>query len=112
MTIFNVDAFERAKAADTLEEFMAVIESSGAKMTPNEAQKLFSAIKAEGEISDDDLDSVAGGATDAAADFENLADHNYSCPKCGKKDNLRIKHFAGHDNCTCKACGIKWIMVH
>ena len=53
----------RAKAAKTAEEIMALAKENGIEMTAEEAQKIFAQLHPQtGELSDDELDNVSGGA--------------------------------------------------
>ena len=53
----------RAKAAKTAEEIMALAKENGIEMTAEEAQKIFAQLHSQsGELADDELDNVSGGA--------------------------------------------------
>lgn len=109
MAVIGQDIIEKAQAAESFEEFMAVIETNGLKIPEDEAKKLYDAFKAQGEVSDDALDSVAGGASDTASSFENCGNRTFVCPKCHKSTNLRVKHYQSYHDCTCKDCNYRWI---
>ena len=53
----------KAKAAKTAEELLALAKENGIEMTAEEAQKIFAQLHSQsGELSDDELDNVSGGA--------------------------------------------------
>ena len=53
----------KAKAAETPEELLALAKENGIEMTAEEAQKIFAQLHSQsGELSDDELDNVSGGA--------------------------------------------------
>ncbi len=54
------EIFEKLKAAKSAEELVEIAKANGAEITAENAQKLFSQISG-GELSDDDLEKIAGG---------------------------------------------------
>ena len=59
----NKELLTKAKAAKTAEEIMALAKENGIEMTAEEAQKIFAQLHSQsGELSDDELDNVSGGA--------------------------------------------------
>ena len=57
------DLIAKAKQAKTAEEIMALAKENGIEMTAEEAQKSFALLHPQtGELSDDELDNVSGGA--------------------------------------------------
>ena len=56
----NNEIFEKLKAAKTAEELVEIAKANGAEITAENAQKLFSQISG-GELSDEDLEKIAGG---------------------------------------------------
>ena len=54
------EIFEKLKAAKSAEELVEIAKANGAEITAENAQKLFSQISG-GEISDEDLEKIAGG---------------------------------------------------
>ena len=58
----NKDFLLKAKEAKTAEELLTVAKENGIKLTEEEAKTYFANLNAkEGELADDELDSVAGG---------------------------------------------------
>ena len=57
------EMIEKAKAAKSAEELFEIAKANNVEMTDDEAKTYFAQLSPKsGEISDDDLDSVAGGA--------------------------------------------------
>ena len=54
------EIFEKLKAAKSAEELVEIAKANGAEITAENAQKLFSQISG-GELSDEDLEKIAGG---------------------------------------------------
>ena len=58
----NKDMIEKMKAAKSVEEIIAVAKEFGEELTKEKAAELLNSLgNVEGELSDDDLDAVAGG---------------------------------------------------
>ncbi len=55
------ELLEKAKQAKTAEELAALAKENGIELTPESAKACFDSLNKDGEISDDELDSVAGG---------------------------------------------------
>ena len=63
MSNFIPEMIEKAKVAKTAEELYEIAKANGVEMTADEAATYFAQITPKnGELNDDDLDSVAGGA--------------------------------------------------
>ena len=89
MMNFTPELVEKAKAAQTAEELLELAKVTGVEMTAAEAAAYFAQLNPKtGELSDDDLDAVSGGAC------QNIDDS----PLLGK--TVRIT-----DGATCKKCG-------
>ena len=54
------EIFAKLKAAKSAEELVEIAKANGAEITAENAQKLFSQISG-GELSDEDLEKIAGG---------------------------------------------------
>ena len=80
------ELIEKAKAAKTPEELLEIAKANGVEMTPDEASAYFAQITpTSGEIDDDDLDSVAGGACSyrpKSGDTVRVTS-GQTCPICG-----------------------------
>jgi predicted ribosomally synthesized peptide with nif11-like leader len=63
MKNFNTEMIEKAKAAKSAEELLEIAKANGVEMTEEDAKTYFAQlVPPSGEIDDDDLDNVAGGA--------------------------------------------------
>jgi len=63
MTHFNEEAIAKAKQAKNVEDLLTLAKESGVEMTAEQAQEYFAQLHPKsGELADDELDNVAGGA--------------------------------------------------
>lgn len=63
MMNFNAEMIEKAKTAKNAEELGEIAKADGVDMTAEEAKTYFAQLNPKsGELDDDDLDAVAGGA--------------------------------------------------
>ena len=63
MKNFNTEMIEKAKAAKSAEELLEIAKANGVEMTADEATTCFAQLNPKsGELDDDDLENVAGGA--------------------------------------------------
>ena len=60
------ELLEKVKAAKSAEEIMELAKAAGQEITADEAKGLFEELGKAGELSDEDLDAVAGGARTAS----------------------------------------------
>ena len=58
------ELLEKAKQAKTAEELLAIAKAENVELTAEEAAKAFAELNKTGEISDEELDNVAGGCGD------------------------------------------------
>ena len=58
---FTTEQMNKAKSAKTAEELLALAKASGIEMTEEQAKTYFAALNKQGELTDDELNSVAGG---------------------------------------------------
>ncbi len=58
---FTSELLEKAKLAKSAEELIALAKENGTELTEEEANTYFAKLNKNGEISDDELDSVSGG---------------------------------------------------
>ena len=66
------ELIEKAKKAESVDALLALAKENGIDLTAEHAEKLFSEWHTTKELSDDELDSVAGGCG-----------RDYTCPSCG-----------------------------
>ena len=55
------ELIEKAKTANTAEELLAMAKAENIEMTAEEAEKAFAELNKTGELSDEELNNVAGG---------------------------------------------------
>ena len=88
----NKELFAKAKAAETPEALLTLAKENGMEMTAEEAQKIFAQLHSQsGELSDDELDNVAGGGC-----------HN------GGRLVVSAMHYC--DEWRCKDDGSQWVI--
>ena len=58
---FSNEMIEKAKTAKTAEELLAMAKAEKIELTEEEATKAFAELNKNGELSDEELDNVAGG---------------------------------------------------
>lgn len=58
---FTPELIEKARQAKSFEELLALAKENGLELTADEARDHFEMINRSGELSDDELDNVAGG---------------------------------------------------
>ena len=61
---FTSEQLTKAKAAKSAEELLEMAKESGIEMTAEQAAKYFAELNKQGELSNDELTSVAGGDKD------------------------------------------------
>ena len=61
MKNFNPELIEKAKTANTAEELLGLAKANGIEITVEEANTYFAQLNANGAVSDEELDLVAGG---------------------------------------------------
>ena len=91
MNNLTPEMIEKAKAARSAEELLALAKENNVEMTADEAKTYFAQLNPKsGELSDDDLDNVAGGgcSVDVPVLDKTLADKvrvtsGQTCKKCG-----------------------------
>ena len=58
---YSKELIEKAKTAKTAEELLAMAKAENIEMTAEEAEKAFAELNKTGELSDEELNNVAGG---------------------------------------------------
>ena len=110
------ELIEKAKAAKSAEELLEIAKANNIEMTEDEAKTYFAQLNPKsGELFDDDLDNVAGGAC-RIYNIKERAKANASgmaCPQCGTVGAW--EHTAtGMNNeqfFSCKACGFRMYLT-
>ena len=114
MQNFNAEMIEKAKTAKSAEELLEIAKANGVEMTEDEAATYFAQLNPKsGELDDDDLDNVAGGACASnSGEYAHEGDrvqviNGQTCPKCGGTIGYVDSDFTlGVDMVVCenKAC--------
>ena len=109
------EMIEKAKAAKSAEELLALAKESGVEMTADEAKTYFAQLGPKsGELSDDELDSVAGGACSRNLPYGTLVrvTSGKTCRSCGTNIGvLEMGHGGFSDIIACEKCGSKFAEV-
>ena len=109
------EMIEKAKAAKTAEELLELAKENNVEMTADEAATYFAQLNPKsGELDDDDLDAVSGGASGCRTSDDYVADNTLVrvingdvCPKCGGTvGNFFRQDESSPDLVTCKDCKI------
>ena len=113
------EMIEKAKAAKSAEELLAIAKASNVEMTADEAATYFAQLNPKsGELDDDDLDAVAGGGC-GGSDNDNPAvgvgdtvqiTSGEACPTCGGKIGIvrqrKLRFYIGCNKCDKKICDL------
>ena len=67
---FTEEMITKAKTASSVEELMKLAAEEGAELTKEAAEKYFSFLSEDGELSDEALETVAGGKGQPSAKFK------------------------------------------
>ena len=108
MKNLNPEMIEKAKAAGSAEELLALAKENDVEMSAEEAAAYFAQLNPKsGELDDDDLDNVAGGASGCAYKDEvgNMTKvrviNGNKCPRCGSTNGMYIRTEIGpYISCT------------
>ena len=113
----NEAMMAKAKEAKSVAELMELAKAENMELTEEKANELFARLHAEGELSDNDLDDVAGGGCGAAdtSDYKEgdiVAVSNKRCPDCnGSVFNITYVVRDAVRNCDywleCANCGLR-----
>ena len=110
MKNFNAEMIEKAKVAKSVEELLELAKANGVEMTADEATIYFAQLNPKsGELSDDDLDAVAGGACARIEQANNAQDavSNMPCPRCGAVGEWALLHkFKDNTDFYCANCKV------
>ena len=104
------EMIEKAKAAKSAEELLEIAKANGVEMTADEATTYFAQLNPKsGELDDDDLDAVAGGACARTEQANNAQDavSNMPCPRCGAIGEWALFHkFKDSTDFYCARCKV------
>ena len=65
---FTAEQLAKAKAAKSAEELIALAKENGFELTEEEAKRYIAELREDGELSDEELDNVTGGACQTHSD--------------------------------------------
>lgn len=102
MNEFNNELLEKAKSAKSPEEVLAIAKENNIKLTEEMAKNLYGKMHKTGELSDDELNNVAGGGCGKYREVTPGDDHGYVCPNCGASGDKII--FFNSGECCCCNC--------
>ena len=118
---YSKELIEKAKTAKTAEELLAMAKAENIEMTAEEAAKYFAELHKTGELSDEELDNVAGGCggeeiTEPKYKEGDLVwiSGGFACYTCGRYRAFKVtevhrspvgKHTY---SVACRDCGEKW----
>lgn len=102
------ELMEKANAAKTPEELLALAKESGMELTAQQAQDYFAQLHQTGELADDELDNVSGGCAPAGNPQRPPAPGYYVCQYFAAKGdgeagcaNCRYAQSAGRGQYYC-----------
>ena len=111
------EMIEKAKAAKSAEELLALAKENNVEMTADEAATYFAQLNPKsGELNDDDLDNVAGGAggCDGAIEIPEgtiRVTSGQTCPKCGSTEGYASTKAYGRPTVFCNKCNEGFVFV-
>ena len=85
MKNFTPELIAKAKAAKSTEELLALSKANNVELTAEEAKTCFEQLNAIGKVSDDELDSVAGGdglSCPSEEESSSSGANKVTCPHC------------------------------
>ena len=96
--MMNEEMIAKAKEAKSVEELMAHAKENGIELTEDDAKMYFEQLNAKkGELSDDELDCVAGGGC--------LGEEERYCPNCQTRLEMRGSCHGLYIFYQCNNCG-------
>ena len=105
MKNFNTEMIEKAKAAKSAEELIALAKDNGVEMTADEAATYFAQLNPKsGELNDDELDAVAGGGCGDGRRIVDMGGRCHTCFECKNGCGNNVDMITE----TCRICGEEW----
>ena len=115
------ELIEKAKTAKSAEELLAMAKAESVELTEEQAEKAFAELHKSGELSDDELDNVAGGCGGEEIPEPKYKEGDlvwisggFACHTCGRYRAFKVtevhrspvgKHTY---SVACPDCGEKW----
>ncbi len=107
MAEFNNELLEKARAAKSPEEIIALAKENDVLLSEEEANAYFEQMNKTGELSDDELDSVAGGGCHSG-DGRLVVTSLYSCKDfscvCGAGNSVVLRGATQNMHYVCTSC--------
>ena len=97
---FSKELLEKAKTAKSAEELLAMAKTENIELTEEEAAKAFAELNKSGELSDEELDNVAGGCGKSPRDGNRFGSEAEVTYKYSIGDIVNAK--LGMGTVTCK----------
>ena len=95
MKNFTPEMIEKAKATKSAEELLEIAKANGVEMTADEAKTYFAQLTPKsGELDDDDLDNVAGGACQSTSSGRTVVSSGCACLN-GQFEHVCVNPSAG-----------------
>ena len=115
------ELIEKAKTAKSAEELLAMAKAESVELTEEQAEKAFAELHKSGELSDDELDNVAGGCGGEEIPEPKYKEGDlvwisggFACHTCGlyrafKVTEVHRSPVGKHTySVACPDCGEKW----
>ena len=118
---YSKELIEKAKTAKSAEELLAMAKAESVELTEEQAEKAFAELHKSGELSDDELDNVAGGCGGEEIPEPKYKEGDlvwisggFACHTCGRYRAFKVtevhrspvgKHTY---SVACPDCGEKW----
>ena len=115
------ELLEKARTANSAEELLAMAKAESVELTEEQAEKAFAELHKSGELSDDELDNVAGGCGGEEIPEPKYKEGDlvwisggFACHTCGRYRAFKVtevhrspvgKHTY---SVACPDCGEKW----
>ena len=94
----NQELVNKARKAESVEELLALAKENGIELTNEQAKEYFAQLNPpKGELSDDELEDVAGGGC--------LAEEERYCPNCQTRLEMRGSCHGLYLFYQCNNCG-------
>ena len=96
---FTPELIEKARQAKSHEELIALAKENGIELSEDKAKEYFERLNLSGELSDEELDNVAGGCGDYSYKTTSM-----TCMKCKQRIVSVTNKKTGEKWCKC-GCG-------
>ena len=94
----NQELVNKARKAESVEELLALAKENGIELTTEQAKVFFAQLNpTKGELSDDELEDVAGGGC--------FGEEERYCPNCQTRLELRASCHGLYSFYQCNNCG-------